>query len=119
MLDASGDGLDLFAFDLLTQVFDSLSEFRQRDLMICLPGLCTNSAQRVVGQHEMGQTDQMQVSSDSLPLLHALFAQTQFAAQFLEHHFDQPAFFVDGNYVAWCATMFVRCHRQNLLPRVS
>ena len=44
----------------------SLAHRRQSDFDVRLPGLCTDALNGVVGQHEMGQSPQVQVVKDGL-----------------------------------------------------
>lgn len=43
------------------QGFDALFNGREPNLLVRLDGLCTGAIHCVVGQHQMGQADQMQV----------------------------------------------------------
>src|SRR3974377_1937641 len=85
----------------------SFKETRQQNVLVCLLGLCTDSAQAVVGQRQMGQARQMQVPFNPLLLLHLVFAQPERSLQFLEQDLDRQASLVSRDVSRRRTTSFV------------
>src|SRR6266508_322098 len=86
---------DLIPGDLSAQCGQALIHGGQFNLLVCCGGLCTECTEASVGQQQMGQAAQMQVSQDSIPVQHLVIAQPQVLVQLFEQHLDQPTHLID------------------------
>ena len=72
------------------EVVKAVAQGRQFDFAIRLPGLCTDGVHAVVGQHEMGQAAQVEVTQDCFSMNHLVITQPQRTAQLFEQDLDVP-----------------------------
>ena len=73
----------LIVSKVVAQGVESFVHSRQGDIRVRLPGLYTDSVHAVVGQHQMGQAAQVEVSLDRILAQHLVITQPQVAPPFL------------------------------------
>ena len=104
---------------LVAQSVEAFVHGWQGHLHVRLPGLCTNSVCAVVGQHQMGQAAQVEVSLDSILAQHLVITQPQVTPQFLKQNLDCPALLVDRHDRSPRKLGFVCRKRHHGLPKVN